>query len=229
MACVDHQPNLDLGTTTCAGHRGACASNRVPDLGTDVPNGGIIYASDIEDLRTNIRAEIDSWNAHALYNYTKRQAGAIAKGAAIADDHFNNLRSMVNEMNGSSISAVNSTTLIRDDNQWDDILSNYNTIRQNCICNTDCSCNTICSCYGDCGCNYSDKRLKENVEFIEEVNGIKWYNFTYTFDKFNRTYRGVIAQEILETEYADAVSKDHDGWYMVDYNQLPKQKVIETV
>jgi hypothetical protein len=33
-------------------------------------------------------------------------------------------------------------------------------------------------------------------------------------------YRGVIAQGLLETKYEDAVSKNSDGYYMVDYRKI---------
>ena len=33
--------------------------------------------------------------------------------------------------------------------------------------------------------------------------------------------KGVIAQELLETKYADAVEMHESGYYQVDYNRLP--------
>jgi hypothetical protein len=35
------------------------------------------------------------------------------------------------------------------------------------------------------------------------------------------THKGVIAQNLLGTKYESALSKDKDGFYMVDYSKLP--------
>lgn len=36
-----------------------------------------------------------------------------------------------------------------------------------------------------------------------------------------KTYIGVLAQEILHTTHASAISTDANGYYMVDYSKLP--------
>lgn len=43
------------------------------------------------------------------------------------------------------------------------MLTNYNNLKADCICNSDCNCNAVCSCHGNCGCNYSDMRLKMEI------------------------------------------------------------------
>lgn len=64
----------------------------------------------------------------------------------------------------------------------------------------------------------SDQRLKRNITLIETLaNGIKLYSFKYLWS--DTTYVGVIAQELLGTSFASAVS-EHDGYYKVDYNKL---------
>jgi hypothetical protein len=86
-----------------------------------------------------------------------------------------------------------------------------------CNCNyCTCNCNYTCTC----NCNYSDERLKENIEFVGTEQGINLYSWTYLWDKAT-TYVGVIAQEILGTVYASAISTDINGYYMVDYSKLP--------
>jgi hypothetical protein len=71
---------------------------------------------------------------------------------------------------------------------------------------------------------FSDSRLKEDVIKIGEIGGINIYKFKYKYDK-SKTNIGVIAQELLNTEYANAVSVDSKtGFYVVDYNIL-QQKV----
>lgn len=34
------------------------------------------------------------------------------------------------------------------------IYNMYQTIRQDCICNSDCDCNAVCNCHNNCGCHY---------------------------------------------------------------------------
>ena len=88
-----------------------------------------------------------------------------------------------------------------------------------CTCNCNyctCNCNYACTC----NCNYSDIRLKENVEFVEEQRGLNIYSWNYVWDKHS-TYRGVLAHELLGTQYSCALTLDPAGYYMVDYNQLP--------
>lgn len=48
---------------------------------------------------------------------------------------------------------------------WEWILYVYNQLRKNCICNSDCACNIVCVCHNNCGCNYSDERLKKEIEY----------------------------------------------------------------
>ena len=66
---------------------------------------------------------------------------------------------------------------------------------------------------------FSDKRLKENIEFIENIDGINIYKFDYINGEKGQI--GVIAQELLETPYKDAVLEDKSGYYKVDYDKLP--------
>jgi len=62
----------------------------------------------------------------------------------------------------------------------------------------------------------SDRRLKRNIVQIDTLaNGIKIYSFKYLWS--NDTFVGVIAQDLLDTEFASAV-KEIDGFYQVDYN-----------
>ena len=88
-----------------------------------------------------------------------------------------------------------------------------------CLCNCNyCTCNCNWSC--PCNCNYSDKRLKENIEYIETKEGLNIYSWNYVWDKATR-YVGVMAQELLSSAYASAVKTDKNGYYMVDYARLP--------
>lgn len=88
-----------------------------------------------------------------------------------------------------------------------------------CTCNCNyctCNCNYACTC----NCNYSDERLKENIEFIRTEHGINLYSWNYIWDA-TTTYIGVLAQEIIGTGHAAAISTDASGYFMVDYSKLP--------
>jgi hypothetical protein len=88
-----------------------------------------------------------------------------------------------------------------------------------CTCNCNyCTCNCNYSC--TCNCNYSDVRLKTNIQFTHKVEDLRIYNFSYKWDT-DTIYSGVMAQELLGTKYAHAVTEDADGNYMVDYAKLP--------
>lgn len=51
-------------------------------------------------------------------------------------------------------------------------------------------------------------------------NGLKLYTWNYKWDS-KVTHKGVIAQELLGTKYESALSKDKNGFYMVNYSKLP--------
>ena len=71
----------------------------------------------------------------------------------------------------------------------------------------------------------SDITAKENVEFIGQENGHNIYSFNYKGDDVK--YKGVIAQEVLETT-PDAVSCGDDGLLRVDYSKLGlKMEVLQ--
>lgn len=67
---------------------------------------------------------------------------------------------------------------------------------------------------------FSDVRLKENIKHIKDVDGIKVYTYNYVWDKEPQV--GAMAQDLLSTKYADAVSVHSSGYYQVDYSQLPE-------
>jgi len=67
---------------------------------------------------------------------------------------------------------------------------------------------------------WSDVHLKENVTLTGTVLGLNGYTYNYIGD--NVTYKGVLAQEVLDTKYAGAVEMQSNGFYKVDYSKLPK-------
>lgn len=71
---------------------------------------------------------------------------------------------------------------------------------------------------------FSDERLKTDLVKVGEIGGINIYKFKYKFDK-SKIRIGVIAQELLKTEYADAISVDPETkYYIVDYDKI-QQKI----
>lgn len=64
----------------------------------------------------------------------------------------------------------------------------------------------------------SDARLKTNIEKIGYINDIPWYKFDYIDGENDQ--RGTMAQDIL-VDYPEAVYKDQEGYYIVDYGALP--------
>jgi hypothetical protein len=71
---------------------------------------------------------------------------------------------------------------------------------------------------GGLGALFSDIRLKESVELIGvSPSGLNIYRFSYIGSP--EIYEGVMAQELLETEFAGAVFMEN-GYYKVDYSQI---------
>ena len=66
---------------------------------------------------------------------------------------------------------------------------------------------------------FSDERLKENVRKVYEIGGLNIYEYNYLGS--NTLERGVMAQEVLNSDYASAVEIHANGFYQVDYGKLP--------
>jgi len=66
----------------------------------------------------------------------------------------------------------------------------------------------------------SDLRLKENIILIGlSALGINIYEFNYINDPDTK-YVGVMAQELLGTQFEDAVVIAENGYYAVDYSKI---------
>ena len=71
---------------------------------------------------------------------------------------------------------------------------------------------------------FSDERLKTDLVKVGELDGVNIYKFRYKFDK-SKIRIGVIAQELLNTKYADCISIDPETqYYIIDYDKL-QQKI----
>jgi hypothetical protein len=181
------------------------------DFTTRYNTGNTITADDYNTLRSAL--SISGFGADTFYNdaggaggarstYTQGGVGAptvpaaVSATATITATHLNNL--MGNLETAAAVCLCN---------------CNYCT----CNCNY-CTCNCNYSC--TCNCNYSDRRLKTSIKYLGTHKGIRVYSFQY-IDNHTKTYAGVIAQDLLGTKYQSALSKDINGFYMVDYSQLP--------
>ena len=67
---------------------------------------------------------------------------------------------------------------------------------------------------------FSDARLKENIEHVEQIDGINMYTWDWKDAALSSPMSyGVIAQEVAETHPEAVMTGDH-GYMMVDYSKL---------
>ena len=190
--------------------------------------GNTVTGLQTEDLITRVNNEIDrrGGGVHvlpgqatgkvsaALYNTINAalQGAAIPYNTGVANVAVNQLiqASQINDL----LTAISSAANV--------CLCNCNYCTCNCnYCTCDCNyCTCDCNYSCTCNCNYSDSRLKENIKFVGNESGLNVYSWNYLWDKAT-TYIGVMAQELIATQYAKALSVDSNGYYMVDYSQLP--------
>ena len=70
-----------------------------------------------------------------------------------------------------------------------------------------------------CNDQKSDIQYKENLTLIGVSDfGLNIYEFNYKNEE--GLYQGVIAQELIGTNYEDSLSLNEDGLYVVDYNKI---------
>jgi hypothetical protein len=70
-----------------------------------------------------------------------------------------------------------------------------------------------------CNNQKSDIGYKENINLIgKSNNGLNIYEFNYKNE--DGLYQGVIAQELIGTQFENVLSKNSEGLYEVDYNKI---------
>jgi hypothetical protein len=184
MACSgSHCSNHGTGTSTCAGHRASCATNRPVSFSQGTP-GGTITSGDVNALRVAIRDELSRYRQHRSFTgVALRQGTAYTSASVIDNSHINELELMAQQTNNVVEPVGTSFGVLTDPpdsgaaanayadaqtttfSHWNTLVAKYDVMRQDCICNADCACNLVCACHNDCGCNYSDERLKEEIEY----------------------------------------------------------------
>jgi len=203
-----------MGTTSIDVY-GTDASDAVVYSIGYVGSGATIEAAKFVELRNNINSE-----------RSRRGAGGVPDTGLydiIEVQDLNTLSQYINYYWNDGY--VDSSTVIAA-SHVNYIIDKIKASGAVCLCNCNyCTCNcNYCTCNCDyactCNCNYSDERLKMNIKFIGMQNGLKLYTWNYKWDS-KVTHKGVIAQELLGTKYESALSKDKNGFYMVNYSKLP--------
>lgn len=152
--------NHNTGTTTCSGHRPSCAANNpLPGSIPTVILGNSLAADQINGLKAYMNSELDRYRQHASFRTLPLITSAFTRNAPIDAASWASLGSVF-----FSVPSLPASGSPLDDAFWTALLTKYNQIRQDCICNADCSCNAVCACYGDC-CDYSDERLKQEITY----------------------------------------------------------------
>lgn len=75
----------------------------------------------------------------------------------------------------------------------------------------------------------SDIRLKNNINKIGiSESGLNIYTFSYLSEP-GVTYQGVMAQDLIGSEFENAIALNSDGMYMVNYSLLDVEfkKIIQ--
>jgi hypothetical protein len=173
--------------------------NRIRDaVQTNPPTLGTIGFRDVRGVQTRSFRQESNGQAYFFpqaYGYTAGFSG-VNRGTFIYAAHIN---SVIDKLIGANNVCVCNC--------------NYCT----CNCNyCSCNCNYACTC----NCNYSDVRLKTNIKPVGIENGLKVYTWSYVWDA-SKKFFGVMAQDLLGTKYESALSKDSNGYYFVNYSQLP--------
>lgn len=88
-----------------------------------------------------------------------------------------------------------------------------------CYCAADPIYATTQYTFASCNSQKSDIHYKENLNLIgKSESGINIYQFNYKNEE--GLYEGIIAQELIETEFQDALTKGENNLYLVDYDKI---------
>ncbi len=156
MSCNPHgtQCATHCISNACNANRPSCSSNRVVTL-SNVHPGDVISHSDLETLRVNAINEISRWNENHSYNFPITATTPINAGSIIKASDFDSLIYDLSSTGHGSTNQVSPGSIIDAGTLANSMLSLYNNLRTNCICNSDCGSHQVCSCHGNCNCHYN--------------------------------------------------------------------------
>jgi hypothetical protein len=178
---------------------------------------GLVEAADLNYLKTSVEVQGVAPNPPA---YTRTGTGGTTERPTLETVFFVQAAAFIGGFQGVD---PNREILAEEINAMVDKINGAGAV---CVCNCNyCTCNcNYCTCNCNysctCNCNYSDIRLKTNIEFLYSVDELKVYKFSYKWDR-EKIYVGVMAQDVLNTKYKDAVIEDDEGNYLVNYSKLP--------
>lgn len=146
----------------CAGHyaSGSNAWKVNSTVISNIANGKTVKSSDINVVKNKIRDLAKKYNASDVFVANRGGKIPITEGSnynsstKINATQFNNIENMYVGIGGSPVANKSKGDIVIDED-WSRLISRFNALCENCICNTDCHCNTVCSVNADCGCNYS--------------------------------------------------------------------------
>lgn len=199
--------------------------------GTDVT----ISHKDINALKFAVNSLQKNWSmAGGGENYFASKVTFDAKsGTKMALVQWQAVAEVINTLNTymalpSNVSSIDTDTKISM-TYHNEIITKYNKVTQQCLCNSDCSCNSQCVCNTDCGCHYSDRRLKKDITYLctRKLDGkyVPIYEYLYK-DEYSELNLesgkqvGVMAQDLIDRGLTDYVVKTVSGFYGVRYNLL---------
>ena len=205
----------------------------------------IIHAEDINSLKHTINTILSGWTqtegtksytiSGNVYSSTNEYVSTTNVGDVADEDTvitstiWSNILDRLNildsaesiNLDSSQIGAYYpSASIVISRADYNKMIKAIELVSKACKCNSDCACNVVCTCNADCGCNYSDRRLKENLIFLQYEHSLKIYQYNYINDK-DTIYKGIMAQDLIGTKYEDALHLDTNGYYKVNYNKLP--------
>lgn len=111
----------------------------------------------------------------------------------------------------------------------------YTTATNSCYYSGTYGCNFSCGTTWGAYCNQfkpSDKKLKKNIKYSHTLSrGFKIYTFEFIDefvtaqkdihnDDYSGKWQGILAQDLLNTEYENCLNLREDGYFEVDYTKL---------
>lgn len=149
----------------------SCGANTSNPFPTGV--GGVIYNENVETLRRSINDErvrrglgAYSWTPTPIDGSQETTPGDLIYGTnAGLDEAILQMKTAINNIRSIVSFTISDGNPVRY-TQINELKTDINALRSECICNTDCGLNAVCSCYTNCGCKYSGSACETNVPCI---------------------------------------------------------------